>query len=64
LHLRILKKHRLLKKQGGPHSALPLIWHWKLTVYHFRNIEQQNFNSNAGMYFFQAKVVMLGKARI
>jgi len=46
----LLKKHHSLKNQGGPHSPLSLIWHWKSTIYHFttqtihfRNIEQQIF---------------------
>jgi len=54
LHLRIAKKntkkHCSLKNQGGPHSALSLIRHWKSTIHpfitqtiHFRNIEQQMF---------------------
>jgi len=51
LHLRITKKkHHSLKNQGGPHSTLSLILHWKSTIYHFitqaihfSNTEQQIF---------------------
>jgi len=31
----LLKKRRSVKNQGGPHSALSLIQHWKSTIYLF-----------------------------